>query len=183
MKRTKIKLTKSIRFRLTFLIILSSAILYIVIVGSILGRFKRNAMNDARALTENLAKEYANMGTAELNEEMNLARGMVAAAKTNWQNGRAADEDFYRLMLQNMAAEFDDVMALWINMELRGVEKDYRMDYGRERHTLVTLKGQEEYITGISGHSWKKEEYGQEYAQFNSSHNHILNILFTMNSR
>lgn len=147
MKRTKIKLTKSIRFRLTFLIILSSIILYFFVVGIILTRFKRNAMKDARVLTENLAKEYANMGTAELNEEMNLARGMVAGVKSNWQNGRANDGEFYRLLLQNVANEFDDVMALWMNVELRGVEKNYKKSYGRERHTLVTLKGQEEFIT------------------------------------
>lgn len=147
MKKTKIKLTKSIRFRLTFMIILLSTILYISIVGIILTRFKRNAVGDARVLTEHLAMEYAKMGTADLNEEMNLARGMVAAFKTNWQNGNAADEDFYHTMLENIAKECNDIMALWVNMELKQVDKNYLKNYGRERHTLVTLKGQEGFIS------------------------------------
>lgn len=146
MKRTNIKLTRSIRFRLTFLIILASTVLYVSIVGIIVSRFKRNAVQNAKVVTENLAKEYANMATADLNEDMNLARGMAIAFKGNWQKGNGGDSDFYEKMLHNVATESPAVMALWVNMELSAVKNGYNKNYGRERHTLVTVAGQEEFL-------------------------------------
>lgn len=146
MKSKKIKLQQGISFRFTFLILLASAILYLTIVGIIISRFKSNSVDNAVYLTSNLALEYANMATSDLNEDMNLTRGMVAAFKTNWQLGNANVTAFYKEMLENIAMESPEVMAVWVNVELSAFEKNYNKNYGRKRHTLVTLKGQEEFI-------------------------------------
>lgn len=146
MKKETGKKSKSIGFQFTFLIITLSSLLYLSIIWIVINRFKTDSENNARYLTENLAWEYANMATANLNEDMNLARGMVVALKSNWQKGNASDSEFYRIMLENVARECNDVMALWANMELHTVDNDYTKNYGRKRHTLVTLTGQEGYI-------------------------------------
>lgn len=147
MKSARLSVQNRIDFKLTFLIIITSSVLYIAIVGTIVNRFKNNAVENAEVLTKNLALEYANMATADLNEDMNLTRGMVAAFKSNWQKGNGGDSDFYEKMLSNIAKESPEIMALWINMELSAIEKNYTKNFGRERHTMVTLEGEEAFIT------------------------------------
>ena len=146
MSGKNIKLKNRIRFRFTFLLIISSLILYISIVSTIIIRFRNDSVRRARYLTENLAREYANMAKANLNVDMNLIRGVSFAIKSNWQNGNAQNENFYKMLLRNAALENPDIMAVWANMELNAVDPSWKKDYGRERRTLVTLKGQENYI-------------------------------------
>jgi len=142
----KIKMKNRIRFRFTFLLIVSSFVLYVSIVSIIIIRFRNDSVQRARYLTETLAKGYANMATANLNVDMNLIRGISMAVKSNWQNGKAAENDFYKKILQNAASENPDIMAVWINMELSALDPDWKKDFGRKRRTLVTLKGQENFI-------------------------------------
>ncbi|MCF8360240.1 MAG: methyl-accepting chemotaxis protein [Prolixibacteraceae bacterium] len=146
MRLKRVNLFNRIRFRFTFLLILSSFLLYVAIVAIIILRFRADSVERARFLAGNLAKEYANMATADLNVDMNLTRGMSFAFKSNLQNGRASDKNFYRLILDNVARENSRIMAAWINMELKYIDPGWDKNYGRERYTLVTLKGQEDYI-------------------------------------
>lgn len=146
MSATNIKLQNRIRFRFTFLLTISAFVLYVSIVTIIIVRFRNDSVQRARYLAENLAKSYANMATANLNVDMNLIRGVSMATKTNWQNGNVRDNNFYKVILQNAALENPDVMAVWINMEMSAIDPEWSKDFGRERHTLVTLKGQEKYI-------------------------------------
>nr|HPR33072.1 cache domain-containing protein [Prolixibacteraceae bacterium] len=146
MRLKRVHLTNRIRYRFTFLLILSSFVFYISVITVIIVRFRSDSVERARFLSANLAKEYANMAIADLNVDMNLTRGMSLACKSNHQNNRALDKNFYRLILENIALENPGIMAAWINMELQYLEKDWGKPYGRERHTLVTLSGQEGYI-------------------------------------
>jgi methyl-accepting chemotaxis protein len=146
MPKSKIKLQNRIRFRFTILLIISTFVLYVSIVSIIIIRFRNDSVSHARYLTENLAKGYANMATANLNVDMNLIRGVSLAVKSNWQNGKSQDDGFYKLVLQNAAVENPDIMAVWINMEMSSINPEWKNDFGRERRTLVTLKGQENYI-------------------------------------
>src|SRR5574344_549884 len=99
----KVNLFQGIRFRFTFLLIISSFILYASIVTIVIVRFRSDSVSRARFLTENLAKEYANMAIADLNVDMNLSRGMSFAFQSNWKNGNALDSKYYKLMLENVA--------------------------------------------------------------------------------
>jgi methyl-accepting chemotaxis protein len=146
MSGKKIKLQNRIRFRFTFLLIISTFVLYVSIVSIIIIRFRNDSVQRARYLTETLAKGYANMATANLNVDMNLIRGISMAVKSNWQNGKAQDNDFYKWVLQNAALENPEIMAVWINLELSTINPEWKKDFGRERRTLVTLKGQENYL-------------------------------------
>jgi methyl-accepting chemotaxis protein len=142
----KIKLQNRIRFRFTLLLIISTFVLYVSIVSIIIVRFRNDSVQRARYLTETLAKGYANMATANLNVDMNLIRGVAFAVKSNWQNGKFQDDNFYKLVLQNAAAENPEIMAVWVNMEMSAIDPEWKKDFGRKRRTLVTLKGQEKYI-------------------------------------
>jgi len=143
MQGKKIKLQNRIRFRFTYLMLISSFVLFVSIVAFIVTRFRTESVERARYLAENLASEYANMATADLNVDMNLVRGMNIAIKANWENGKANDKEFYKGLVKNASVENPDIMAVWINLELSTLDHEYRKGYGRERFTLVTLKGQE----------------------------------------
>jgi methyl-accepting chemotaxis protein len=142
----KIKLQNRIRFRFTFLLTVSTFVLYVSIVSIIIIRFRNDSVQRARYLTENLAKGYATMATADLNVDMNLIRGISMAVRSNWQNGKEQDDNFYKCLLQNAAVENPAIMAVWVNMEKSAIDPEWKKDYGRKRRTLVTLKGQEKYI-------------------------------------
>jgi methyl-accepting chemotaxis protein len=142
----KIKLQNRIRFRFTFLLTVSTFVLYVSIVSVIILRFRADSIQRARYLTENLANSYANMATADLNVDMNLIRGISMAVRSNWQNGKEQDDNFYKCLLENASVENPQIMAVWINMEKSIIDPDWKKDYGRKRRTLVTLIGQEKYI-------------------------------------
>jgi len=146
MSGKNIKLKDRIRFRFTYLLLISSFVLYVSIVAIIIFRFRDESVQRAKYLAENLASEYANMATANLNVDMNLVRGINIAVKAKWQNGNANDKDFYKVILKNAAHENPNIMAVWINLELGMLDPDYAKGYGRERFTLVTLKGQEKLM-------------------------------------
>jgi methyl-accepting chemotaxis protein len=143
MSGKNIKLKDRIRFRFTYLLLVSSFVLYVSIVAIIIFRFRDESVQRAKYLAENLASEYANMATANLNVDMNLVRGINVAVKAKWQNGNANDKDFYKATLKNAAHENPNIMAVWINLELGMLDPNYTRGFGRERFTLVTLKGQE----------------------------------------
>jgi methyl-accepting chemotaxis protein len=145
--KKSIKFHRGIGFRFTLSILLASAVLYVAIVSLIIVRFRNNSVENARFLTESLAREYANMATADLNEDMNLTRAMAAAFKSNWEQGNADNKHFYESFLSNIADQSPDVMAVWISMELSSFIDGYMHDYGRIRHTLVTLPGQEAFLS------------------------------------
>jgi len=158
----KIKLINRIRFRFTFLLIISTFVLYVSVVSVIIIRFRNDSVQRARYLTENLAKGYANMAIANLNIDMNLIRGVSLAVKSNWQNGKAQDGDFYKWILQNAANENPEIMAVWINMELNAIDVNWKKEFGRERRTLVTLKGQENYLVeelNLEGDDFSSDYY------------------------
>lgn len=162
-KRKGIRFYQSISFRFTFLIILISVIIYCSIAGVIIYRFRVNSIQQAQFMTDNLAKEYANMATSNLNEDMNLTRGMAAAFKANLMIGNAGNHNFYEQLLKNIAIESPEIMAIWINIELSAFEKNYLQNFGRERHTLVTLKGQEDFIVeriDLEGNDREGDYYG-----------------------
>jgi len=140
------KLTNSIRFRFTFLILATSFVLYFSVIGIVITRFRAESIARARLLTESLTREYANMATADLNADMNLVRGMASAFKANWQNGNGADSGFYQRLLKNISTESSDIMAIWISMELSAINPGWEKDFGRERHTFVTMKGAQQMI-------------------------------------
>jgi methyl-accepting chemotaxis protein len=142
----KIKLQNRIRFRFTFLFTVSTFVLYVSIVSIIIIRFRNDSVQRARYLTENLAKSYANMATADLNVDMNLIRGISMSVKSNWLNGKGQDDNFYKCLLQNAAIENPEIMAVWVNMEMSAIDPEWKNDFGRKRRTLVTLKGQENFI-------------------------------------
>lgn len=143
----KFNLLNTIKFRFTFLIITISLLLYFFIVTFVIIRFREESVDKARLLTENLAKNFANMATADLNVDMNLCRGMSLAFESNCQNGRPDDENFYKAMLNNVALESNDIYAVWVNLELSTINQEWKKSYGRQRFTLVTLKGQEDFIS------------------------------------
>jgi methyl-accepting chemotaxis protein len=138
--------SQSIRFRFTFFSILISFVLYLFIVLVIIGRFRSESIRQARALTQSLASEYANLATADLNTDMNLVRGMASAFRANWQIGQGANSEFYQKMLDNISKENSDIMAVWISMEISAIDKDWPHNFGRERHTLVTLEGAQQML-------------------------------------
>lgn len=146
MPAKKIKLQNRIRFRFTYLLLISSFILYVFIVSFIILRYRNESVSRAKYMAENLAREYANMATSDLNVDMNLIRGINLAIKANWEIGKAQEKSFYKEILRNAATENPNIMAVWINLELGMLEKGYTKGYGRERFTLVALKGQENLI-------------------------------------
>lgn len=149
MPKNNIKLKNRIRFRFTYLLIISSFILYVFIVTFIITRFRKESVERATYIAEKLASEYANMAKADLNVDMNITRGINVAIKSNWENGEASNKLFYKTLLKNAAIENPDIMAVWINMEIKAFDKNYQKDYGRERFTLVTVKGQEGFVNDI----------------------------------
>ena len=149
MPKNNIKLKNRIRFRFTYLLIISSFILYVFIVTFIITRFRKESVERATYIAEKLASEYANMAKADLNVDMNITRGINVAIKSNWENGEASNKLFYKTLLKNAAIENPDIMAVWINMEIKAFDKKYQKDYGRERFTLVTVKGQEGFVNDI----------------------------------
>lgn len=163
----KVNLFQGIRFRFTFLLIISSFILYASIVTIVIVRFRSDSVSRARFLTENLAKEYANMAIADLNVDMNLSRGMSFAFQSNWKNGNALDSEFYKLMLENVAKGNHDILAVWVNMELNAIDPQWTRTNGRERHTLVTLKGQENFISERL--NTEKEDIESDYYKLKKS--------------
>lgn len=136
----------SIKVRFTLWIFLTTFLFCFIIVGLVINRFRAESIARAKQLTESMAKEYANMAAADLNADMNLVRGMTSTFRTNWQLGRASDAQFYKVMLQNVSEQSDNIMAAWVNMEKSAIDKNWEHNYGRDRYTLVTLSGQEGFV-------------------------------------
>ncbi len=145
----RLNFLNTIRFRFTFLITIISLLLYFFIVTYIVIRFRNDSVNKAQFLSGNLAKEYANMATADLNADMNMCRGMSLALESNWLKGNNDDSNYTKLLLKNVADENHNILAVWVNMELSAIDPEWKKDYGRKRHTLVTLKGQEGFVSDV----------------------------------
>jgi methyl-accepting chemotaxis protein len=146
MSQQSVPFFRRLRFRFFFLLLVSSLLLYVIIVAIIINRFRADSLQRAQYLTTNLATGYANSAVARMNVDMNLIRGFSIALKSAWQNNRQIEKNYYHNILRNASQENPEIMAVWINMELSAIDRGWNKNYGRERHTLVTLKGQEAYL-------------------------------------
>lgn len=137
----KSNLLNTIKFRFTFLIITISLLLYFFIVTFVIIRFRKESVEKARLLTENLARNYANMATADLNVDMNLCRGMSLAFESNCKNGRPGDVNFYKEMLKNVAVENNDIYAVWVNLELSTINPEWGEKLRKTKVYSCYIKG------------------------------------------
>lgn len=133
---------KSIRYRFVVSILGISLIVYSVIGIILLNRIRSESIKNAESIANNYSNSMANSMTAELNSYLNQTIGLSDVYKSNIDLPTDLKETIYKNSLNKTLKSNPDLLAVWLNVQLNKLLKDWKRDYGRKRFTFYRVKNE-----------------------------------------
>jgi len=143
LKRMKIKWT--IRNKMLVAFLGSSLAIYIISVGYYLVKYRINALENAKDITNTSSREHAYKTQSELNVEINISRALAQSFSGVSMNDHLLKDSLYKSILKRIAIKNPDFVSVWLNLELNSIEPNFNKPNGRLRITWYREKGELKY--------------------------------------
>lgn len=126
-------MNKSLRMKMLTYILLSTVVIFAVILGYLGFTMKKNLMENAKELTSTYSDEYSNEIRVRLSKNLEFAR-VVAQSFEAFQTIPSENRiEVHNSMMKNLLQKNPDLLAVWVNWELSTLYPSWSKPYGRER--------------------------------------------------
>ncbi len=136
----------SINLKLMLSILSAAVVIFAAAISYIALQTRKLGLEDAKAIADTYAFAYANKAKANLNTDMNIARGIAHAFKGYVNLEYEERTDIHNDILYYITKENENFLSVWANWELRAIS-DWDKPYGRARFTYFRENGNIEYKT------------------------------------
>jgi methyl-accepting chemotaxis protein len=117
--------------KMIILVLTTSALIYITAISFIAFSLKQNALNDAKKLADEYAKDNALKVESELNSEIAVSRTLSQAFK-NYKKIPLEDRTkIYGDMYTNIIQNYPQFYAVWDSWEYSAIDPKWEKPYGR----------------------------------------------------
>jgi len=113
----------------------SSLAIYIISVGYYLVKYRINALENAKDITNTSSREHAYKTQSELNVEINISRALAQSFSGVSMNDHLLKDSLYKSILKRIAIKNPDFVSVWLNLELNSIEPNFNKPNGRLRIT------------------------------------------------
>ncbi len=145
----------SIKSKMLVYILLISSVIYILAVGYITYKLRTNALTNAKANIDAIAKESAQSVKADLNVDMIMSRGLAQTLEVYKGKPLNQWKEQHNEMLENVIRKNPKFLSVWTNWELDKIDPEYKKEYGRLRLTYYRqnnqIKYKEEILDTVAG--------------------------------
>jgi methyl-accepting chemotaxis protein len=128
--------------KMIFLVLTTSALIYITAISFIAYSLKQNTLRDAKKLADEYAKENASKVESKLNAEIAISRTLSQILR-NYKNYPLEDRTtMYIDMYKNIIQDYPQFYAVWDSWEYAAIKPGWDRPYGRINN-IVWRKGKE----------------------------------------
>ncbi|MCK5823464.1 MAG: GAF domain-containing protein [Bacteroidales bacterium] len=156
--------------KMLFLILSTSIVIYVLAIGLISVKYKKTALEDAKALTNSYVKQYAFLIKTSLDADMDVVRALAQAFhgyEDLEQNSRRA---LYNKMLKSVLEKNKQYVSVWDSWELQFIDSSWNKTHGRlstafyRKNNLIdiTIDSLDLYDDNVSSTYYKIKISGRE---------------------
>ncbi|MBN1250865.1 MAG: GAF domain-containing protein [Bacteroidales bacterium] len=127
-----------IRAKIFLFIFISSFIVFAIVIGVIVFRYKNYAIKDAKKIATTYAYNAANQVKSALEHDIGVSKTLSLSFLGYDNIPSVLRKSAYNDMLKNVLIGHPEYLSVWMSWELQYVKKGYNKPYGRER--TATLK-------------------------------------------
>lgn len=131
----------TIRKKMILFILGVSLVAYVVTFGYMSIALRKNAIEEAKKLTNSLAQQKANDIKAKLDAGLAISRSMADFVKEFTTLPETEREEMQKKLLVNILNNYPEYEATWLSWELEAIDPDWNKPYGRERITYHLKNG------------------------------------------
>jgi methyl-accepting chemotaxis protein len=153
---------KGIRFQFLASILFSAILIYLLIGFYLLNRIKQETIISAKAIADSYSREYANLMTAELNAYLNQTIGLAQVVESNLKLPSVTRSIIYKNSLKNNIDNAQDILAVWLNIQVSSYDSTWKNDFGRRRYTFFRVgneSGFQEDFLDMNGNNTSGDYY------------------------
>ncbi len=153
---------KSLRYRFILSIIGVTILIYAIIGYVIIHRIYNQTIQNEKDKLVAITNYYANSLTMEMNTYLNQTRGMANVFESNMNLDPEIRKLVYKNTLERTLTSSNQLLAVWLSIQLFTIDKNWKEDYGRLRYTYYKLNDQvnfQEDILDTSGHNLEGDYY------------------------
>lgn len=153
---------KSLRYRFVISIIGITIILYALMGFLVVKHLYIQSIEKERDQIIAQTDYYANKLTAEMNAYLNQTLGMANVFESNMHLNAEIRKLIYKNTLQKTISVSNNLLAVWLSIQLFSIDSTWKKDYCRLRYTYYRLNNQivfQQDIIDSTGHNYESDYY------------------------
>lgn len=127
--------------KMMVLILSTCLLIFGVAIGYISFNAKKNALLDAKSLTDSYAREFAKSTESDLNSDMDMAKAMAISFSSYKRFPFKKYPEYYQNILENLIRTNQNYISVWLIWELSTIDSTWKKPYGRGRYTYYKGNG------------------------------------------
>ncbi len=128
--------------KMIILVLTTSALIYITAISFIAYSLKQNALNDAKKLANEYAKDNARKVESELNAEIAVSRTLSQALKNYKSIPIEERNEIFGGLYKNIIRDYPQFYAVWDSWEYSAIDPKWEKPYGRISNIYWKQDGQ-----------------------------------------
>lgn len=124
-----------------FFILGVTIITYVITLGYVSYTLRKNAIEEAKKITDSYAQQKAMETKAVLDEDMAVARSMANTVKEYTYMERSTRNDLREKVMVNILKQYPKYDATWMSWQLWAIDEEWDKEYGRERKNFFMRDG------------------------------------------
>jgi len=135
-----------IQAKIFLFIFLTSFIVFAIVIGTIVFRYRNNALKEAERLADSYAFQAANSVKSTLEQDLGVTQTLSMAFNSYDKIPGNTWQPIYQNILGDVLNGHPEYLAVWMSWELRFIDPVYKKPYGRQRTVSVQESGNIKFI-------------------------------------
>ena len=135
-----------IRAKIFLFIFITSFVIFTVVIGMIVFRYRNDSLQKARDLADSFAIQGANSVKSTLEKDLGVTKTLAQFFKGFSKIDGNIRHEIYSDAIGNVLDAHPEYMAVWMSWELRFIDENYHKPYGRQRTVAVKDAGNIKFI-------------------------------------
>lgn len=130
-----------IKVKVFLMVFISSLLVFSLIISYLLSVYRTYSLNDAKKQIVQHNTDAAGVISTLLEKDLSVC-ATIADNFTNYTKiPKSFQPDLYKNILQTTLEEHDEYLSTWLTMELGFIDKNYSLNYGRQRIAAIKQMG------------------------------------------
>jgi PAS domain-containing protein len=122
-----------IRAKIFLFIIISSSVIFAGVIGIIIFRYKEYSLAEANRLAGLYAKNASENIKSTLEKDLRVCETISLSFSGLYNTPAIPKEKIYSEILHNVLKGYPEYLSVWMSWELKYIQPDYPMNYGRKQ--------------------------------------------------
>ena len=135
-----------IRAKIFLFIFITSFVIFTVVIGMIVFRYRNDSLKKARNLADSFAMQAAGSVKYTLEKDLGVTKSLSLFFKSFDKINGNLRHTIYSDAIGNILDGHPEYLAVWMSWELRFIDKNYHKPYGRQRTVAIKKAGDIKFI-------------------------------------